>query len=149
MKRVVDEKMVRVVKQDRQLEEKLTAVLEGRMSQVELEIDSEVEEMVEAEGSEAIGTEEFGTTGGTQSSVMEVNEEGEDEVVVVEEAKRGETRKRAPLSPPKSSRKGVRAGRVTQTLAGSQVKGSLVQGSQAGTGTAVSMVNPCWRCVKH
>ena len=65
----------------------MTAVLEGRMSQAELEIDSEAEEMVEAEGSKAIGMEEFGTTGGTQSSVMEVDEEGEDEVVVVEEAK--------------------------------------------------------------
>ena len=40
----------------------MTAVLEGRMSQVELEINSEAEEMMEAEGSEAIGTEEFGTT---------------------------------------------------------------------------------------
>ena len=84
---VVDEKMARVAKRDRQLEEKLMAVLEGRMSQVELENNSEVEEMVEAEGSEAVGTEEFGTMGGTQSSVMEVDEEGEDEVVVVEEAK--------------------------------------------------------------
>ena len=35
------------------------------MSQVELEIDLEAEEMVEAEGSEAVGM-----TGGTQSSVM-------------------------------------------------------------------------------
>ena len=107
VKRVVDEKMARAAKRDRRLEEKLTAVLEGRMSQAELENDSEVEEMVEAEGSEAVGTEEFGTTGGTQSSAMEVDEEGEDEVVVVEEAKRGETRKRVPSSLPKSSRKRV------------------------------------------
>ena len=57
------------------------------MDQAELEVDSEAEEMVEAEGSEAIGTEEYGTTGGTQSSAMEVDEEGEDEVVVVEEVK--------------------------------------------------------------
>ena len=119
------------------------------MSQAELEIDSEAEEMVEAEESEVVGTEEFGTTGGTQSSAMEVDEEGEDEVVVVEEAKRGETRKWAPSSPPKSSRKRVRAGTATQTPAGSQVKGSPVQGSQMGTGTAVSTANPCWRCVKH
>ena len=73
-------------------------VLEGRLSQEALEVDSEAEEMGDPEGSEAIGT-----TGGTQSSVMEVDEEGEDEVVVVKEAKRGETRKRAPSSPPKSS----------------------------------------------
>ena len=141
--------MVRAVKRDRRLEEKLTAVLEGRMSQVELEIDSEAEEMVEAEGSEAVGTEEFGTTGGTQSSAMEVDEEGEDEVVVVEEAKRGETRKQAPSSPPKLSRKRVRAGTATQTPVGSQVKGSSVQGSQAWVGNAVSMANLCWRCVRH
>ena len=119
------------------------------MSQAELEIDLEAEEMVEAEESEAVGTEEFGTTGGTQSSAMEVDEEGEDEVVVIEEVKRGETRKRALSSPPKSSRKRVRAGTATQTPAGSQVKGSSVQGSQAGVGTAVSTANPCWRCVKH
>ena len=119
------------------------------MSQAELEIDSEAEEMVEAEGSEAVRTEEFGTTGGTQSLAMEVDEEGEDEVVVIEEVKRGEMRKRAPSLPPKSSRKRVRAGTATQTPAGSQVKGSSVQGSQAGVGTAVSMANPCWRCVKH
>ena len=116
------------------------------MDQAELEVDSEVEKMVEAEGSEAIGMEEYGTTGGTQSSAMEVNEEGEDEVVVAEEVKRGETRKRAPSSLPKSLRKRVQAGTATQTPAGSQVKGGSVQGSQAGMGTAVSTVNPCWRC---
>ena len=63
------------------------------------------EEMGEAEGSEAIRMEEVGVTGGTQSSAMEVDEEGEDEVVVVERVKQGETRKQAPSSPPKSSRK--------------------------------------------
>ena len=149
VKRLADEKLVRVAKRDRWLKEKLTAVLEGRMSQVELEVDLKAEEMGEAEGSEAVGTEEVGTTGGTQLLAMEVDEEGEDEVVVVEKAKRGEMRKRAPSSPPKSLRKRVRAGTATQMLAGSQVKGGSVQGSQAGMGTAVSMANPCWRCMKH
>ena len=107
MKQLVEEKLARAAKRDRWLEEKLTAVLEGRMSQVELEIDSEAEEMGEAEGSEAVGMEEVGMTGGTQSSVMEVDKEGEDEVVVVEETKQGETRKQALLSPPKSSRKRI------------------------------------------
>ena len=63
------------------------AVLEGRMSQAELEMDLEAEDLVEAEGSKAVGTEDVGMTGGTQSSAMEVDkegEEGEDEVVVVE-----------------------------------------------------------------
>ena len=107
MKWLVKEKLARAAKRDRRLEEKLTVVLEGRMSQAELEIDSEVEEMGEAEGSEAVRTEEFGMTGGTQSSAMEVDEEGEDEVVVVEEVKRGETRKWVLSLPPKSSRKRV------------------------------------------
>ena len=87
VKRLADEKLVRVEKRDRRLEEKLTAVLEGRLTQAELEVDLEVEEMGEAEGSEAVRTEEAGTTGGTQSSAMEVDEEGEDEVVVIEEVK--------------------------------------------------------------
>ena len=86
-KRLVDEKLARVARQDKWLEEKLMEVLEGRLSQEALEIDSEAEEMGEAEGSEAVGMEEVGMTGGTQSSAMEVNEEGEDEVIVVEEVK--------------------------------------------------------------
>ena len=85
--------MARVAKRDRWLEEKLMEVLEGRLTQAELEIDSEPEEMGEAEESEVVGTEEVGTMGGTQSSVMEVDEEEEDKVVVVEEVKRWETRK--------------------------------------------------------
>ena len=121
-----DQKFREEAKRDRQLEEKLTVVLEGWLSQEALEINLEAEEMGEAEGSKAVRTEEVGTTGGTQSLAMEVNEEGEDEVVVVEEVKRGEMRKWAPSSLPKSSRKRVQAGMVTQTLAGSQVKGSLV-----------------------
>ena len=87
MEWLIDEKMARAAKRDRWLEEKLTAVLEGWLTQVELEVDSEAEEMGEAEESAAIQTEEVGTTGGTQSSAMEVDEKGEDEVVVVEEAK--------------------------------------------------------------
>ena len=144
MKQLVKEKLARAAKRDRRLEEKLTAVLEGWLSQEALEVDSEAEEMGDPEGSEAIGT-----TGGTQLSVMEVDKEGEDEVVVVEEAKQGEMRKRAPSSLPKSSRKRVQAGTVTQTPAGSQVKGGLVQGSQVEMGTIGSMGGPCWRCVKH
>ena len=79
--------MARAVKRDRRLEEKLTAVLEGWLTQVELEIDSEAEETGEAEGSEVVGMEEVGMMGGTQSSAMEVDKEEEDEVVVVEEVK--------------------------------------------------------------
>ena len=81
--RIVDENLVRVAKRDRWLEEKLTVVLEGRLSQDALEVDSEVEDMGEAEESEAVGMEEVWMTGGTQSSAMEVDKEEEDEVVVV------------------------------------------------------------------
>ena len=84
MKCLVDEKMARVAKWDRP-KEKLMEVLEGQLTQAELEIDSEAEEMGEAEESEVVRTEELGTTGGTQSSVMEVDED--EEVVVVEEVK--------------------------------------------------------------
>ena len=63
--------------------------------------------MGEAEGSEAVGTEDIGMMGGTQSLVMEVDEEEQDEVVVVEEIKRGEMRKQAPLSLPKLLKKRV------------------------------------------
>ena len=40
-------------------------------------------------------------------------------------------------------------GMATQTLVGSLVQGSSVQGSQAGLGNAGSTGKPCWRCVKH
>ena len=83
----MDEKLARVVRWDKQLEEKLTEVLEGRLTQVALEVDSEVEEMGEIYKSEAVGMEDIGTMGGTQSSAMEVDEEDEDEVEVVEEVK--------------------------------------------------------------
>ena len=57
---------MRAAKWDRWLEEKLTVVLEGQLSQEVLEVNSEVEEMGEAEGSEAIGMEDIGMTGGTR-----------------------------------------------------------------------------------
>ena len=146
---IVEEKLARVARWDKWLEEKLMEVLEGQLTQVVLEVDSEVEEMREAEGSEAIRTEDFGMTGGTQSLVMEVDKEEEDEVVVVEEVKRGEMRKWVPLLLPKTSRKRVQVGTAMQTLAGSQAQESLVQGSQAGLGNAGSTGKPCWRCIKH
>ena len=68
---------------------------------------------------------------------------------MVKEVKQGEMRIRALSSPPKSSRKRVRAETATQTLVGSQVLGSLVQGSQVGLGNMGSMAKPCWRCAKH
>ena len=149
VKHLADKKLARATKWDRQLKEKLMAVLEGLLTQVELEVDLEVEEMGEVEESEAVGMEEVGTTGGTQSSVMEVDEEGEDEVVVVEEAKRGETRKRAPSSLLKTLRKRVHAAMAMQLSVGSQGRESSVQGSQVGSSQVGGMERPCWRCVKH
>ena len=87
---IIEENLARVAKQNKQLE-----VLEGHLTQ-------EAEEIGEAEGSEAVGM-----MGGTQSLVMEVDKEEEDEVVVVEEVKQGEMKKQALSSPPKSLRKRV------------------------------------------
>ena len=70
VKHLVDKKLARAVKRDKQLKEKLMEVLEGQLTQAELEIDSEAEEMGVAEESEVIRT-----MGGTQLSVMEVDEE--------------------------------------------------------------------------
>ena len=102
------------MKQDKWLKEKLTEVLEGQLTQAALEVNSEVEEMGEAEESNFIGT-----MGGTQSSAMEVDEEEEDEVVVVEDIKRGEIWKRALSSPLKMLRKRVHAAMAMQPSVGS------------------------------
>ena len=92
----MDEKLARAARWDKWLEEKLTEVLEGQLTQVALEVDSEAEEMGEIDESEAVGM-----------MAMEVDEEEEDEVEVVEEVKRGEMRKWALSLLPKSSRKRV------------------------------------------
>ena len=84
---IVQEKMTRVVRWDKRVGEKLTELLEGWITQEAFQEDLEAEEIVEVEESEAVGMEDFGMTGGTQSSVMEVNKEEEDEVVVVEDVK--------------------------------------------------------------
>ena len=59
-KRLVNEKLARAVKRDRWLEEKLTEVLEGWLTQAKLEINSEAEETGEAEESEVVRMEELG-----------------------------------------------------------------------------------------
>ena len=65
-----------------------------------------------------MGTEEVRMTGGTQLSVMEVDN-GEDEVIVLEEVKQGETHKQAPLLPPRTLRKKVHVVTAIQTPVGS------------------------------
>ena len=131
------------------VDEKLTKFLEGQITQAQLKADSEAEQSAEVEESEAVKMEDVGMTGGTQSLAMEVDEEEEDEVVIVEEVKQGEMWKWAPSLPPKTLRKRVQVGTVTQMPAGSQVQGSLVRGSQVGLVNARSMGKPCWRCAKH
>ena len=83
----MQEKESKAAKQDRRVTEKLTALLVGQIMQKAFEENSEAEESAEGEESEMVGTEDAGATGGTQSLAMEVNEEGEDKVVVVEEVK--------------------------------------------------------------
>ena len=146
----MEEKLNRVVKQDKCLEDTLTELLEGRMTQAAFERDLEAEEAGEGEESEAIGMEEVSTTRGTQSSVMEVDEEEEkDEVIVVEEIKWGKMWKQAPSLLPKMLRKRVHVWTATQTPAGSQVQGGSMQRSRVGSGQVGSMGRPCDRCVKH
>ena len=71
---------------DKRVGEKLTELLAGQITQEEFQEDSEAEEIMAGEESEVMGME--GVTGGTQSSVMEVDEEeNDDKVVVVEEVK--------------------------------------------------------------
>ena len=77
----MQEKLMRAVLWEKQLEQKLTDLLVGWLTQVEFEDDSEAEE------SEVVGMEDIGMTGGTQPSVIEVDEEEEEDVVVVEEVR--------------------------------------------------------------
>ena len=81
------EKVMKAMWREKWVDEKLTEFLEGWITQVQLEANLEVEQSMEAEESEAVETEDVRTTGGTQSSAMEVEEEEEDKVVIVEEVK--------------------------------------------------------------
>ena len=82
---------------------------------------------MEALGDEVMGTEKVKKTGGTEASVVKVDEGGESEVVV-EEVKKGSRRKCAPLLPPKLSRKRAHAVMATQMSVGSQSKAESVGG---------------------
>ena len=84
---LVQEKVSKVAKQDKRVAEKPTALLVGHMMQEAFEENSEAEQSTEGEESEVVGMEDAGATGGTQSLVMEVDEEKEEKVVVVEEVK--------------------------------------------------------------
>ena len=83
----MQEKVVRVAKQNKHVVEKLTALLAGQIMQEAFQENLEAEQSTEGEESEVVGMEDAGATGGTQSLVMEVDEEKEEKVVVVEEVK--------------------------------------------------------------
>ena len=144
----MQEKVVRVAKQNKHVVEKLTALLAGQIMQEAFQENSEAEQSAEGEESELVGMEDVGATGGTQSSVMEVNEE-EEEVVVVEEGKQRETWKQALSLPPKTLRKRVQAGTAIQTPVGSQVQVGSMQGSQVGSGQVGSTRRQCDWCRKY
>ena len=146
---IVQEKMTRAAGWDKRVGKKLTELLADQIMQEAFQEDSEAEEIMEVEESEAVGMEDFETTGGTQASAIEVEEEVEDEVVVVEEVKPGEMRKWEPLLLPKTSRKRVHAAMGTQPSVESQVQPRLVEGSQVGSGNTGSMGRLCGRCVKY
>ena len=97
----------------------------------EFEKDSEAE----AEGSEVTGVAIIEDKVGSQVSEMEVDDAGEDEVVV-EDLKSKGGRKRAPSSPPKPSRKRTR----TSTAIGS--KPAVIE----RTDSSASAVTACDRC---
>ena len=124
----------RVARREKHQQEKLDLFLNESITAEEFERDSEVEaerrEIVEdVAGEDALGT---------QTSEMEVDDMGEDEVVVENVgSKRG--RKQAPSSPPKPSRKRTRA----STAVGSKPTVIERTDSNAGAGTA------CDQCRQH
>ena len=83
----MQEKVLKAAKWDKQVAEKLTALLAGQIMQKAFKEDSEAEESMEGEESEVVGMVDAGATGGTQLSAMEVDKEEEEEVIVVEEVK--------------------------------------------------------------
>ena len=98
--REVREEAERVTRRERRQQEKLDLFLNESITAEEFEKDSEAE----AEESEVTGVAVIKDKVGAQVSEMEVDDTGEDEVVV-EDLKSKGGRKRAPSLPPKLSRK--------------------------------------------
>ena len=96
--REVREEAERVARRERRQQEKLDLFLNESITAEEFEKDSEAEE------SKVTGVAIVEDKVGAQVSEMEVDDAGEDEVVV-EDLKSKGGRKRAPSSPPKPSRK--------------------------------------------
>ena len=105
--REVREEVERVTQRERHQQEKLDLFLNESITAEEFEKDSEAEAEVEVEESEVTGVAIIEDKVGAQVSEMEVDDAGEDEVVV-EDLKSKGGRKQAPSSPPKPSRKQTR-----------------------------------------
>jgi hypothetical protein len=131
------EKEERALRRQRRLDDKLDAFMAQRITESELERDSEAEEE-EARGA-GTGEEGLEGAGGTTSSAMEVDDEGEDEVMADDDVKPVGGRKRAPSSPPKPPTKRARA--ATAILARLD--------SQAPVGTGAIVESPCERCTRQ
>ena len=135
--REAQEKEERALRRQRRMDEKLDAFMAQTITESELERDSEAEEE-DARG-EVTGEEAVEGAVGTESSAMEVDDAGEDEVMAVDEARPLGGRKRAPSSPPKQSKKRARATATTQGTVGGQ--------SEPKT-TAIASVS-CERCTRQ
>ena len=132
--REVREEAERVARRERRQQEKLDLFLNESITAEEFEKDSEAE----AEESEVTGVTVIEGKVGAQVSEMEVDNAGEDKVVV-EDLKSKGGRKRAPSSPPKPSRKRTRA----STAIGS--KPAAIE----RTDSSASAVTACDRCRYH
>ena len=73
----------RVAQREWQMEEKLEGFVDGKMMEEEFKQDLEAE--AEVEGDEATGIEEVKESGRMETSVMEVDEDSESEVMAVEQ----------------------------------------------------------------
>ena len=132
--REVREEAERVARRERRQQEKLELFLNESITAEEFKKDLEAE----AEESEVTGVTVIEDKVGAQVSEMEVDDAGEDEVVV-EGLKSKGGRKRAPSSPPKPSRKRTRA----STAIGS--KPAVIE----RTDSSASAVTACDRCRYH
>ena len=132
--REVREEAERVARRERHQQEKLDLFLNESITAEEFKKDSEVE----AEESEVTGVAVIEDKVGAQVSEMEVDDAGEDEVVV-EDLKSKGGKKRAPSSPPKPSRKRTCA----STAIGS--KPTVIE----RTDSSASVVTACDWCRYH
>ena len=115
--REAQEKEERALRRQRRLDEKLDMFLAEKITESELERDSEPDEEIE----HATGEEEVEEAAGTEGSAMEVDDAGEDEVMAIDDVKQTGGRKRAPSSPPKPSKKRARAATSTPVVATSTI----------------------------